>query len=118
MFFTSAPPAIPRTTRCASLNAHDLWSIRGIGVRPDQFPMVLGCDATGCDPDGNEVIIHPVFGDPDEGDGDETLDPRRALMSEQLDGAFAEYVLAPARSVLPKPRACLFTKQPACLSPG
>jgi hypothetical protein len=28
-----------------SINAHDLWSIRGVGIRPEQFPMVLGCDA-------------------------------------------------------------------------
>src|SRR5262245_48419274 len=37
-----------------SINMHDLWSMRGVGVRADQFPMVLGCDIAGWDQHGNE----------------------------------------------------------------
>ncbi|HEX8498679.1 MAG TPA: Zn-dependent oxidoreductase, partial [Actinomycetales bacterium] len=30
--------------RAASLNHHDLWSLRGVGLPADRLPMVLGCD--------------------------------------------------------------------------
>ena len=26
----------------ASLNMHDLWTLRGVGIKEDQFPMILG----------------------------------------------------------------------------
>src|SRR5687768_14459969 len=37
--------------RASSLNQHDLWSLRGVGLPADRLPMVLGCDAAGIDPD-------------------------------------------------------------------
>src|SRR5690349_12797412 len=46
--------------KASSLNHHDLWSLRGVGLPPDKLPMILGCDAAGIDPDGNEVVIHSV----------------------------------------------------------
>jgi NADPH:quinone reductase-like Zn-dependent oxidoreductase len=58
-----------------SVNPHDLWSMRGVGTDPALFPIVLGCDVVGWDARGEPVIVHPVFGDPDRGGGDETLDP-------------------------------------------
>ncbi|MEY2443432.1 MAG: hypothetical protein QOE00_12, partial [Ilumatobacteraceae bacterium] len=66
-----------------SINMHDLWSMRGVGVRADQFPMVLGCDIAGWDEAGNEVIVSGSFGNPDAGHGDESFDPDRALVSER-----------------------------------
>src|SRR5919108_2263255 len=62
--------------RAASLNHHDLWSLRGVGLPDERLPMILGCDAAGVDEDGNEVIVHSVIG---SGDWlrDETLDPKR-----------------------------------------
>lgn len=39
--------------RAAALNHHDAWSLRGVGLRPDQLPMILGCDAAGVDGDGS-----------------------------------------------------------------
>src|SRR5690242_2250968 len=102
------------TVRAASLNHHDLWSLRGVGLAEDQLPMVLGCDAAGVDADGNEVIVHAVIGDPDAGAGDETLDPRRSLLSEKYDGTLAEKVAVPRRNVLPKP-AELSMEDAACL---
>ena len=48
------------TLRAASLNHHDLWSLRGVGLRADALPMVLGCDAAGVDEDGNDVVVHGV----------------------------------------------------------
>src|SRR5664279_4067726 len=43
--------------KAASLNHHDLWSLRGIGLPADRLPMILGCDAAGIDEDGNEVVV-------------------------------------------------------------
>lgn len=99
--------------RAAALNHHDLWSLRGVGLPADRLPMVLGCDAAGVDEDGNEVIVHAVVGDPDWS-GDETLDPRRSLLSERYDGTFAERVAVPRRNLVPKPPE-LTWEQAACL---
>jgi NADPH:quinone reductase-like Zn-dependent oxidoreductase len=88
--------------KAASLNMHDLWTLRGVGIRHDQFPMILGCDGAGVLEDGSEVVIHSVIGDP-AWDGDETLDPRRTLLTEQHQGTFADYVAVPRRNVLRKP---------------
>ena len=49
--------------RATSLNHHDLWSLRGVGLPEDRLPMILGCDAAGVDADGNEVIVHSVVGE-------------------------------------------------------
>lgn len=98
----------------SSLNRHDLWTLRGVGQPAERLPIVLGCDAAGYDEDGNEVIVHPVLGDPDAGRGDETLDPNRALLSERHDGAFAEYLTVPTRNLVPKP-AWLSFEEAACL---
>jgi NADPH:quinone reductase-like Zn-dependent oxidoreductase len=90
------------TVTAASLNMHDIWTLRGVGIKPDQFPMILGCDGAGTLPDGSEVVLHSVIGDP-AWDGDETLDPKRTLLTEKYQGTFAETVVVPARNVVPKP---------------
>jgi NADPH:quinone reductase-like Zn-dependent oxidoreductase len=97
----------------AALNHHDLWSLRGVGLSQDALPMVLGCDAAGVDPDGNEVVVHGVVSSPDWR-GDETLDPKRSLLSERYPGTFAERVRVPRRNLVPKP-AGLSMEQAACL---
>ncbi|MDQ1644775.1 MAG: hypothetical protein QOJ50_959, partial [Cryptosporangiaceae bacterium] len=38
------PGWVTVSIRAAALNHHDLWSLRGVGLRADQLPMVLGCD--------------------------------------------------------------------------
>ena len=90
------------TVRAASLNHHDLWSLRGVGLPADRLPMILGCDAAGVDADGNEVVVHSVISD-DGWRGDETLDPRRSILSERYAGTFAERVAVPRRNLVPKP---------------
>jgi NADPH:quinone reductase-like Zn-dependent oxidoreductase len=90
------------TVTAASLNMHDIWTLRGVGIKPDQFPMILGCDGAGTLPDGTEVVLHSVIGDP-AWDGDETLDPKRTLLTEKHQGTFAETVVVPTRNVVPKP---------------
>jgi NADPH:quinone reductase-like Zn-dependent oxidoreductase len=101
------------TVKSASLNHHDLWSLRGVGLDKDKLPMILGCDAAGLDEDGNEVVIHAVISD-DSWRGDETFDPRRSLLSERFQGALAERVAVPKRNVLPKPSELSFDHA-ACL---
>jgi NADPH:quinone reductase-like Zn-dependent oxidoreductase len=100
--------------KAAALNHHDLWSLRGIGLREDELPRILGCDAAGVDDDGNEVVVHSVIGNPDAGRGDETIDPQRSLLSERFDGALAESVVVPARNLVPKPAGLTF-EEAACL---
>jgi NADPH:quinone reductase-like Zn-dependent oxidoreductase len=102
------------TVKAAALNHHDVWSLKGVGLSADKLPMILGCDAAGTDSDGNEVVVHAVIGDPDAGGGDETLDPRRSLLSERYQGTFAQQVAVPRRNLLPKPAALSF-EEAACL---
>jgi NADPH:quinone reductase-like Zn-dependent oxidoreductase len=99
--------------KAAALNHHDVWSLRGVGLPAERLPMILGCDAAGLDPDGNEVVVHAVISDPDWR-GDETLDPRRSLLSEQHPGTFAELVAVPRRNLVPKPASLSF-EEAACL---
>ena len=99
--------------RAASLNHHDLWSLRGVGLSADVLPMVLGCDAAGVTDDGREVVVHALVGDP-AWDGDETVDPRRSILSERHQGTLAEQVVVPARNLLPKPAGMSF-EEAACL---
>ena len=99
--------------RAASLNHHDLWSLKGVGLAPDKLPMVLGCDAAGVTDDGREVVVHALVGDPDW-TGDETLDPKRSILSERYQGTLAEQVVVPARNLVDKPAGLSF-EQAACL---
>ena len=101
------------TVKAAALNHHDLWSLRGVGLRQEALPMILGCDAAGYDEEGNEVLVHAVVSDPDWV-GDETLDPRRSLLSERYQGAFADRVTVPRGNVVPKPASLSF-EEAACL---
>jgi len=102
------------TVKAAALNHHDLWSLKGVGLPADRLPMILGCDAAGVDEDGNEVIVHSVIGDPDRGGGDETLDPKRSLLSEAHPGTLAGKVAVPRRNLVPKPAELSF-EEAACL---
>ncbi len=93
--------------RAAALNHHDLWSLRGVGLPEERLPMILGCDAAGVDEDGNEVVVHSVITSDDWRD-DETLDPRRSLLSERHPGTLAERVAVPRRNLIPKPEELSF----------
>ncbi|NGO70128.1 zinc-binding dehydrogenase [Streptomyces boncukensis] len=99
------------SVRAASLNHHDLWSLRGVGLGEESLPMILGCDAAGVDDDGNEVVVHSVIGATGHGVG-----PRepRSLLTERYQGTFAERVAVPQWNVLPKPKELSF-EEAACL---
>jgi NADPH:quinone reductase-like Zn-dependent oxidoreductase len=87
--------------RASSLNHHDLWSLRGVGLDAGQLPMVLGCDAAGIGPDGSEVVVHAVMED-------------RTLLSERWPGTLARTVRVPAANLVPKPPELSFVEA-ACL---
>jgi NADPH:quinone reductase-like Zn-dependent oxidoreductase len=84
-----------------------------VGLAADKLPMILGCDAAGVDDDGNEVVVHAVVSDAGWR-GDETLDPRRSLLSERYQGALADEVVVPRRNLVAKP-AALSWEEAACL---
>ena len=110
---TPPPGWVKVAVRAASLNMHDVWTLRGVGIKPERFPMILGCDGAGVLADGTEVVLHSVISSPDW-TGDETLDPKRTLLTEQHQGTFADHVIVPARNVLPKPAALTFAEA-ACM---
>lgn len=91
--------------RASALNHHDLWSLRGVGLREDQLPMILGCDAAGVGPDGAEVVVYPVVYT-DKGDF--------SILSEHYQGTVAERVTVPAYNLVPKPAELTFAEA-ACL---
>ena len=64
--------------------------------------MILGCDGAGTLPDGSPVVLHSIIGDP-AWFGDETLDPRRNMLTEKHQGTFADTVVVPARNAVPMP---------------
>ena len=98
--------------KAAALNHHDVWTLRGVATAAENLPIVLGSDASGVLDDGREVIVHAVIGDPSK--GDETLDPKRSLLSEVHNGTHAEYVTVPAYNVIDKPDFLSF-EEAACL---
>ena len=100
--------------KAVSLNHHDVWSLRGIGLPEERLPMIIGCDAAGVDDKGNEVVVHAVLGDPDF-PGGEIVDPGRTLLSELHPGTLAERVAVPRRNLVPKPESLSFEE--ACCLP-
>ena len=99
------------TVKAASLNHHDLWSLRGVGLPAEKLPMILGCDAAGVDEDGNEVVVFPVVGLTGHGVGPK--EPR-SILTEHYQGTFAQQVSVPTWNLLPKPAELSF-EQAACL---
>ena len=98
--------------RAASVNHHDVWTLRGVGITDDRLPMILGCDAAGVDDAGNPVLVHSVIADPSY--DDESMDPGRSLLSEVHPGTFADFVAVPTRNLLPLPPGFSFAEA-ACL---
>jgi NADPH:quinone reductase-like Zn-dependent oxidoreductase len=80
----------------SSLNHHDIWSLKGVGLTPEQLPMILGCDAVARTADGTRVLVYPVIADP--------KDPRGfSLLSEKHQGALADYVTVPSENLIALP---------------
>lgn len=109
------------TVKAASLNHHDLWSLRGgralrqrggAGLSEGDLPRILGMDAAGVTEDGREVVLYPIILSEPEKPGE----PRRFLgaLSGRFEGTFAERVAVPERNLVEKPPEMSF-EQAACL---
>lgn len=98
---------VPVTVKASAINRHDLWSLRGVALSADRLPMILGCDAAGVDPDGNEVVVHAVIEDRSDLRG-------YSLLSEHYPGTFADLVAVPRANLVPKPPDMSWTEA-ACL---
>ncbi|POM25759.1 Crotonyl-CoA reductase [Actinomadura rubteroloni] len=111
-----APPPPPGWTtvalKAASVNYSDLMALRGFGFDPSGPPRVLGSDGAGIDRDGNEVIVYPIVAAP--GHGDPLHDPGLRMLSQGIDGTWAESVHVPSANLVPKPPE-LSWEQAACL---
>lgn len=97
--------------RAASLNHHDLWSLRGVGLPADRLPMILGTDAAGVTGDGREVVVHGVIGATGHGVGPTE---GRSILSERHQGTLAEQVAVPTWNLVPKPAELSF-EEAACV---
>ncbi|MGV8968312.1 MAG: zinc-binding dehydrogenase [Cellulomonas sp.] len=97
--------------RATSLNHHDLWSLRGVGLREAQLPMILGTDAAGVTADGSEFVVHGVIGATGHGVG---ATEGRSLPSERYPGTLAERFAVPTWNLVPKPVELSFAEA-ACL---
>lgn len=116
--------------RAATLNHHDLFTLRGVVGYPITLPRILGCDGVGVvdeygpgrpegTPNPNEpVVLYPVrfcghcpgcYGD------DPMLCRTFTMLSDgSQEGSFAQFVVLPALHVVPKP-ATLSDVEAACL---
>lgn len=97
--------------RAAALNAHDLWSLRGVGLTRHDLPRILGSDAAGRDSEtGRDVVVYPVVAAAPP-QTTEALDPGQSpLLSERYDGTLAERVVVPRHNLLAKPAHLSFTQ--------
>jgi NADPH:quinone reductase-like Zn-dependent oxidoreductase len=114
----------------ASLNHHDLWTLRGVSSAPVVPPQILGCDAAGevagyggeppegAPPVGARVVVYPIVtcGHCAACLADEPLGCRsfRMLSEAPLAGALAEFVEIPAANLVPLPDQVSFADA-ACL---
>ncbi|MBC5806825.1 MAG: hypothetical protein DLM53_05730 [Candidatus Eremiobacter antarcticus] len=105
--------------QAATLNHHDLWTLKGVVGYPITLPRILGCDGVGIvdaygserppeSPDPrSEVILYPLrFCGHCAGcqGGDPMLCRRFQMLSDGTsEGSFAQYVVLPAVHVIPKP---------------
>lgn len=116
----AGPGEVLVAVTAASLNHHDLWTLRGVGSRPFNAPQVLGCDAAGTllghgegqsgeggPALGSAVVVHAVLtcrNCPACRNGDELRCAHIGLLSEPPHpGALAELLVVPAANILPLP---------------
>lgn len=114
----------------ASLNHHDLWTLRGRSSQPVREGQILGCDAAGVvmshgegDADdapapGSAVVVHSVVSCRRCRAclaGEELQCSRMALLSEgDLPGTLAEQVAVPTANLIARPQG-LGAVEAACL---
>ena len=104
----------------ASLNHHDLWTLRGVSAQPLTAPQILGCDATGrveelgegvegTPAPGTRVVVHAVIACgscPACLATEPGVCHRLSLLGEPPHGgALADLVAVPAANLVPLPDA-------------
>jgi NADPH:quinone reductase-like Zn-dependent oxidoreductase len=103
----------------ASLNHHDLFTLRGVSSRKVQPPQILGCDVagtvagygpdrpTGAPEEGTRVVAHSVIGCGECAactHSDPLFCRDMSMLSEgDLQGSLAEYVPVPAANLIALP---------------
>ena len=103
------------TVRAASVNHHDVFTLRGMATPEKNLPIVLGSDAAGVTADGREVVCHAVVPNPGVEEIDDTdVFGSMSILSEVYDGAQAEQVAVPRRNLVDKPADLSFVEA-ACL---
>ena len=98
----------------ASLNQHDIFTLRGIGLKDLAFPLILGNDGVcwRCDDESSDTVcdesqlyqIYNVINSlswPAGQDG--TLDPGRSVLGEEHQGVLSTYAWLPASNLIPIP---------------
>ncbi|MBT1174609.1 zinc-binding dehydrogenase [Bifidobacterium sp. LC6] len=93
-----------------SVNHHDLWSLKGVGLAAEQTPMILGTDAVGVLTEdipgkhglkaGSEVVLYTFIGT--DGNG-VAPGERRSILSEKYPGTMAQKTSVPQANVFAKP---------------
>lgn len=98
------------TVHATTVNHHDIWSLKGVGLSAAQTPMILGTDVCGVLPEdpvgdtglhaGSEVVAYTVVGS----DGAGVLPgERRSILSERYPGTMATTTQVPAANLFAKP---------------
>ena len=103
---TDPNPEVPeglddRAGEAASLNHHDLFSLREMGLPAERMPMILGTDAAGIGEDGNEGGRAQRRHREPRVDRRRDPRPKRTLFSELHQGTFAEKVAVPSGTCCP-----------------
>ncbi|RSX53068.1 quinone oxidoreductase [Bifidobacterium goeldii] len=106
--------------KAATVNHHDVWSLKGVGLSADRTPMILGTDAAGILEDdipgrgglkaGSEVVPYTFIGTDGAG---VAPGERRTILSEQYPGTMAEYTQVPSANVFAKPANLSFVEAAA-----
>jgi NADPH:quinone reductase-like Zn-dependent oxidoreductase len=95
-----------------SINHHDIWSLRGVGLSVEQLPMVLGTDAAGVDESGQRVLVYPVI---IESSANQLGADGVSLLSEKYPGTFSDELWVPSFNLIPIPDS-LTNEEAGCLS--
>jgi NADPH:quinone reductase-like Zn-dependent oxidoreductase len=120
--FPEAPSGwVKVRVRSASINHHDLWSLRGgramkqrggAGLTEEDLPRILGTDAAGVTPDGREVLIYPIIM---AAPHPPAAAPRfLGKLYGRFEVTFAEFVVVPVENLVAKPTELDFDEA-ACL---
>ena len=113
----AGPGEVRVQVRASGLNHLDLWVRRGVPGHTFPLPMTPGCDASGIVAgvgpgvagwqDGDEVVVAPGLSCGTCTacvSGEDHLCAGYGILGETRDGTNADYVVVPARNLMPRPQ--------------